>query len=219
VPKPKPAVAPCGTITVLAGINGAGKSSVAGAFLRASGGDYYNPDEFTRTLLRQNPGIAPAEANSLAWTQGKERLERAIADGTDFAFETTLGANTISALLLQAARADMAVKIFFVGLASVEHHLRRVSARVASGGHDIPEGKIRERWENSRLNIIRLLPYLDEFVLWDNSAEADFVTTAPRPVLLLHIQDGAIIAPKNLARTPEWAKPIVAAAIKQLGSD
>ncbi len=214
---PEPAAAPRGTITVLAGINGAGKSSVAGAFVRASGGDYYNPDEFTRTLIRQNPGIDPAEANSLAWLQGKERLERALTEGTDFVFETTLGANTITALLLRAASEGMAVNVCFVGLASVEHHLRRVAARVASGGHDIPEKKIRERWETSRLNLIRLLPHLTEFVLWDNSAEADLTTLAPRPVLLLRIQAEAITAPPDLSRTPQWAKPIVAAAIKHFG--
>lgn len=216
---PKPAAALRGTLTVLAGIDGAGKSSVAGAFLRALAGDYYNPDEFTRALIRQNPGIAPAEANPLAWTQGKERLERAIAHGTDFAFETTLGANTITALLLRAAGEGMAVKVCFVGLASVEHHLRRVAARVASGGHDIPEGKIRERWHNSRLNLIRLLPHLAELVLWDNSAEVEVENTAPRPVLRLHVQDGAITAPKDLTSTPEWAKPIVAAAIKHPGAN
>ncbi|MEO7414806.1 MAG: AAA family ATPase [Opitutaceae bacterium] len=214
---PELAAAPRGTITVLAGINGAGKSSVAGAFLRASGGDYYNPDEFTRTLIRQNPAIDPTEANSLAWIQGKERLEGAIAEGTDFAFETTLGANTISALLLRAASEGMAVKICFVGLASVEHHLRRVAARVRAGGHDIPEKKIRERWENSRLNLIRLLPHLAEFVLWDNSTEANFTRTAPQPVLVLHVKDGRIGAPEDLAGTPEWAKPIVAASYKHFG--
>ena len=35
----KTASAPCGTITVLAGVNGAGKSSVAGAYIRAAGGE------------------------------------------------------------------------------------------------------------------------------------------------------------------------------------
>jgi len=211
---PDPAATPRGIITVLAGVNGAGKSSVTGAFLRGAGGDYYNPDEVTREIVHRNPGIDPAAANSLAWTQGRERLERAIADGTDFAFETTLGASTISKLLLRAASEGMAVKICFVGLASVEHHLRRVAARVASGGHDIPEKKIRERWQNSRLNLIRLLPHLAEFVLWDNSAEADFARTLPAPVLLLHVIHGKITAPKDLTATPEWAKPIVAAALK-----
>ena len=203
-----------GIITVLAGVNGAGKSSIAGACIRAAGGDYYNPDEFTRSLLRSNPGLDPAEANSLAWTRGKELLEHAIAEDTDFVFETTLGANTIPRLLAGAAKNGMAVKIFFVGLASVEHHLRRVAARVASGGHDIPEAKIRERWENSRLNLVRLLPHLTELIVWDNSAEADIATGAPAPVLLLHLRHGKILAPKKLASTPEWAKPIVAAALK-----
>lgn len=211
---PDPAAPPRGTLTVLAGVNGAGKSSVAGAFLRSAGGDYYDPDEFTQKIIRRTPGIDPAQANALAWTQGKEHLERAIAEGTDFAFETTLGANTISTLLVRAAKAGMTVKICFVGLDSVECHLRRVADRVASGGHDIPEKKIHERWHNSRLNIIRLLPYLTELVLWDNSAESDFDRTPPAPVLLLHVERGTITEPKNLAATPEWAKPIVAAALK-----
>ena len=208
-----PNPAPRGTITVLAGVNGAGKSSVIGSFIRQVGGDYYNPDEATRELLRKNPGLAPITANGLAWSVGKERLERAIAEGTDFVFETTLGANTITQLLLRATREGMAVKICFVGLASVQHHLRRVATRVAAGGHDIPEAKIRERWENSRLNIIRLLPHLAEFVLWDNSAEASGTAAPPAPVLLLHFVAGKITAPKDLSTTPEWAKPIVAAAL------
>jgi predicted ABC-type ATPase len=211
---PKAAPSPRGTITVLAGINGAGKSSVAGAYIRQAGGDYYNPDEFTRSLLAQNPGLDPAEANSLAWTRGKELLEHAITTGRDFVLETTLGANTIPRLLTRAAEDGMAVKIYFVGLASLAHHLRRVAARVSDGGHDIPEAKIRERWENSRLNLITLLPHLAELMVWDNSAEADGSTGAPSPVLLLHLRAGKIVAPKNLSTTPAWAKPIVAAALK-----
>jgi predicted ABC-type ATPase len=199
---------------VLAGVNGAGKSSVAGAYLRAAGGDYFNPDEFTRSLLRQNPTLDPAEANALAWMRGKECLEHAIVEGTDFVFETTLGATTIPRLLARATKDGLALKIYFVGLASVEHHLRRVAARVAVGGHDIPEAKIRERWENSRLNLIRLLPHLAELMVWDNSIEADLGTGAPAPILVVHLRQGTLLAPQNLSATPTWAKPIVAAALK-----
>jgi predicted ABC-type ATPase len=203
-----------GIITVLAGVNGAGKSSIAGSFIRQAGGDYYNPDEFTRSLLHQNPGLDPAEANSLAWLRGKELLEHAVAAGTDFVFETTLGARTIPQLLARAAREGMAVKIFFVGLESVEHHLRRVTARVADGGHDIPEAKIRERWENSRLNVIRLLPDVVELMVWDNSVEVKLARTSPEARLLLHVVRGKVTAPKDLSGTPAWAKPIVAAALR-----
>jgi hypothetical protein len=51
-------------------------------------------------------------------------------------------------------------------------------------------------------------------MVWDNSAEADFATRAPAPILLLHLREGKILAPKNLTATPAWAKPIVAAACK-----
>ena len=38
-------------ITVLAGVNGAGKSSIGGAGLRENGADYFNPDEVARVLM------------------------------------------------------------------------------------------------------------------------------------------------------------------------
>lgn len=211
---PKRAARSRGTITVLAGVNGAGKSSVAGAMLRRLGADYYNPDEFTRQILARHPGMNPQEANSRAWFHGKTGVEHAISAGRDFVFETTLGATTITALLKQAASGGMQVKIWFVGLDTVEHHLRRVASRVAAGGHDIPSVKIRARWESSRLNLIRLMPHLAELMLWDNSAEADFSKTAPAPILRLHLKAGMIVAPSDLSTTPEWAKPLVAAALK-----
>jgi predicted ABC-type ATPase len=43
---------------VLAGINGAGKSSIGGAMIRASGADYFNPDEAARDLIAANPWSA-----------------------------------------------------------------------------------------------------------------------------------------------------------------
>ena len=52
-------------ITVLAGTNGAGKSSIAGTRLREAGGAYFNPDEETRRILTANPGMALGEANGL----------------------------------------------------------------------------------------------------------------------------------------------------------
>ena len=56
---------------VLAGVNGAGKSSIGGAAIRAAGGEYYNPDEAARALMAANPGLGQTEANAAAWQQGK----------------------------------------------------------------------------------------------------------------------------------------------------
>ena len=90
-------------IHVIAGVNGAGKSSIGGATVRRFGGEYYNPDEAARTLMAANPALTQAAANSAAWHAGVRLLKQAIEQRLDFAFETTLGGNTITRLLIQAA--------------------------------------------------------------------------------------------------------------------
>ena len=108
------------------------------------------------------------------------------------------------------------MKVWFVGLSSPEQHIARVRARVASGGHDIPEAKIRERWDGSRRNIIALMPYLTELMVYDNSRERDPITgEIPPPRLLLYWEHGEIAGPsvEELRATPEWAVPIVSRAL------
>lgn len=202
-------------IYVLAGTNGAGKSSIGGAMLHEAGADYFNPDEAARRIRSADPGVTQAEANSAAWHQGRRLLERAIADRLDFAFESTLGATTIPALLASAASRGIEIRVWYVGLTSPELHIARVHARVAKGGHDIPEADIRRRWETGRLNVIRLLPALTELRVYDNSGDADpHAGAAPAPVLLLHVRRRRIVAPRDLSATPAWAKPLVAAALR-----
>lgn len=200
---------------VLAGTNGAGKSSVAGEMVRSAGADYFNPDEAARQILAANPGISQPEANSAAWHQGRRLLERAIAERLDFTFESTLGGNTIPALLERAAAAGVEIRVWYVGLSSPELHLQRVRARVGKGGHDIPEPTIRARFDASRRNLIHLLPSLAALRVYDNSVEADpDDSQAPRPLLVLHLDRGRIVDDCDLARTPAWARPIVAAAMR-----
>lgn len=208
-------------IFVLAGVNGAGKSSVGGAMLVEHGLDWYNPDRFARELVAAL-GIDIADANGRAWEHGRARLEAAIDGGRNFAFETTLGARTIPDLLARAALSHD-VSMIFCGLASPELHLRRVRARVLRGGHDIPEAKIRERWTASRANLIRLLPHLARLQVFDNSAEAAPGEEIDDPVLVLEVIGGRVTypAPEDaaaLAATPAWARAIVQAAIEQARS-
>jgi predicted ABC-type ATPase len=202
------------SIYVLAGTNGAGKSSVAGAALRKGGADYFNPDEVTRDHLAAHPGITLETANSWAWTEGTRLLERAIVERRDFTFETTLGGNTITALLERAVESGLHVHVWYVGLDSPELHLARVRARVAKGGHDIPEAKIRERYDRSRTNLVRLLPKLNSLHLYDNSEEGDPAREGPKPKLILHVGDGRILESCPLDEVPHWAKLIVEAAVQ-----
>ncbi|HXJ22911.1 MAG TPA: zeta toxin family protein [Polyangia bacterium] len=206
-------------IDVLAGTNGAGKSSIGGAMIRQKGENYFNPDEAARSLMTANPGLTQTQANAEAWQQGKRLLERAIDEGLDFAFETTLGGNTISDLLAKAIAVGIEVRIWYAGLSSPELHIARVTARVARGGHPIPDKDIYRRFERGRENLIKLLPGLTALWIFDNTADADPATgTAPKPVLVLHMEGVKIVGPGDLSATPEWAKPIVAAAMKAAAS-
>jgi predicted ABC-type ATPase len=204
-----------GRISVLAGANGAGKSSIAGQVVRGEGGQYFNPDQAARRILEVSPALTPAEANALAWREGVERLRAAIEGGEDYTFETALGGSTIVGLLEQAAEAGREVWVWYAGLSSPELHIRRVAARVRRGGHDIPEADIRRRYTSSQINLIRLLPRLTALAVFDNSVPADPASgQAPEPVLVLQLEGGKIVGPPDLRATPEWAKAIVAAALK-----
>jgi len=183
--------------------------------LVAEGTEYFNPDEAAARIRDANAGMSQAEAQSAAWSQGRRLLERAIAERLDFAFETTLGGNTIPALLEKAIAGAIEVRIWYVGLASPELHIQRVRARVSRGGHDIPDAKIRARYARSLLNLIRLLPDLTELRVYDNSYQADPHTGAvPKPRLLLHAKGKEILSVCDLATTPDWAKPVLLAAFK-----
>jgi len=202
------------TITVLAGVNGAGKSSIAGEFAEAHNDFYFNPDSVALKIRALHPDISAALANGHAWQIGKSLLEQAIAEKRDYRFETTLGGRSIAKLLQAAAQAGHLLHIWFCGLESPELHLRRVRARVTRGGHDIPEEKIRERWDGSRENLIRLMPSIHHLRVYDNSTEADPDSgKAPCPRLLLEIKSRKITAPADLSNAPVWAQPIIAAAI------
>ncbi len=182
---------------------------------RQSGADYFNPDEAAQRILSANPILSQVAANSAAWNEGKRLLERAIDERLNFAIETTLGGHTITALLEKAISIGIEVRIWYVGVESPELHIARVRSRVSKGGHDIPEAKIRERYIQSCWNLIRLLPKLTEVFIYDNSEEADPQTGhAPNPKLILHARTGKIVATCDLRKAPNWAKPILMAALR-----
>ncbi len=200
---------------VLAGVNGAGKSSVGGYLLEQSGLTWFNPDTFAREFMAET-GCDQSEANAAAWQEGMRRLDDAVAQRTHYAFETTLGGRTVAAKI-KAATATHDVLVWFCGLSSPEQHIARVQARVAAGGHDIPGAKIRERYPAALENLIALIPYLAHLQVYDNSAEVEPGTSIPDPILVAEMNAGRLIFPQPddvlvLERVPGWAKPLLEAA-------
>lgn len=199
-------------ISVIAGVNGAGKSSILGSHLRRDRGEYFNPDEVARSLMVRERDLPFAQASARAWSIGYEQLARAIDEGRDYTLETTLGGHSICQLLHDAIDRGEQVRIIFIGLASPELHIARVGARVRRGGHAIPEVKIRERWVSAVHNLMGLIPRCAAVRVLDNSNEDD--GSGPRPVCLFALQGDRFDSPPADAM-PDWARPLASVAMKR----
>ena len=197
-------------ITVIAGVNGAGKSSVAGASLRQAGGEYFNPDEVARQLQSEDTSLSQYDANARAWKIGYDQLVYAITHDIDYIYETTLGGNSITQRLQEAIEKGIQVRILFVGLTSPELHIERVKYRVSKGGHDIPETKIRERYVSSIHNMMCLLPGCKQVLVLDNSTPMN--GNQPTIKKLFTVNYGTITIVEQTM--PLWAKPLAATGLK-----
>lgn len=200
-------------IAAIAGVNGAGKSSVVGSLLRDRGGEYFNPDEAAQRLREQDSAISLDEANASAWKIGFGQLSQAIDGGDPYALETTLGGSSITNKLHEVIEKGRQVSIFYCGLASIDLHIARVAARVRRGGHDIPADAIRRRYESSISNLVTLVPACHRLFVVDNSAPLR--NGKPAPLVLLHLVDDQFSKPP-VADMPDWAKPIAGAALRRV---
>lgn len=199
-------------ILVAAGTNGAGKSSIVQPFIEASGGAYYNPDQYAATLIRH--GMPPSDANALAWARGYQQLCTAVEDGTAYAFETTLGGHSIAYQLMRALAFERQVVILYVGLVSPELHLQRIRDRVTRGGHDIPEDAVRRRYDDSRRNLLSFIGTRATIRVWDNSVQ----TPDGRPTLakeVFRIEHSRLRLPRGFdaQKVPGWSRPLLAQAV------
>ncbi len=202
-------------ITVLAGVNGAGKSSLLGTSLRDKDINYFNPDEIARQLMNKKFDLTQAEANGQAWMIGKRFLERAIFEENAYIFESTLGGNTITRILMEASKNGTAISIFCCGLESPELHIKRVKERVAKGGHSIPETKIRQRWLDSIENMMQLIMVCKSVSIFDNTTP--IMDSKPKPRRLFAFSGNQWVS-QPVQDMPAWARPLATAAMKRLSN-
>jgi predicted ABC-type ATPase len=154
------------TIYLIAGCNGAGKTTFAKEFLPTELKclRFLNPDEIAR-------GISPLDPQAGLFAAGRillEQFRNYIARGESFTFESTLSGRTYVALLKEAKAAGFQIEAHYLVVLSPEFAMRRVRARVAMGGHDVSEEDVRRRFFRSRENFVRCyLPLADRWVVWN----------------------------------------------------
>lgn len=152
-------------VLVFAGPNGVGKTAIAHHF--PVSGTYVNADD----LKREEYNLTDLEA-----AQQAEALRNKLLDtGEDFTFETVLSTER-NLLLMQKAKAlGYEVRCIYVLTIDENINIARVKERHASGGHDVPEDKIRSRYRKALGLIPEVAAVCDIFFLYDNSVRPTLI--------------------------------------------
>ena len=156
---------------IVAGPNGSGKSSTYDrSDVDEFGGSVWiiNPDLLT-DRLRDAEQLDRERANLAAVTRIEAWLDASIDVHQTIGVETVLSTPKYRRLVDKAKRHGFEVRLIYVFVRSAELQLERIRLRVAKGGHDVPETKVRERRERSFDQLGWFLAQADAAWIFDNS--------------------------------------------------
>lgn len=155
-------------IIIIAGPNGAGKTTFAREYLPNEAGcsDFINADLIAAGLSPFSPGMAAVRAGRLMLEEIKLRIRQM----KSFAFETTLSGRSYARRIPEWQVLGYHVTLIFLNLPNPDIALARVAARVAQGGHNVPEEVVRRRFRTGLRNFEEVYKDLvDAWNLYDNS--------------------------------------------------
>lgn len=190
------------SLVVIAGPNGSGKTTLTRtlrdhAWLREC--RYINPDE----IAQQEFGDWNSpEAVLKAARRADQSREECLANRESMAFETVFSTPGKAVFLSRAARAGYFVRLFFVGTEDPAINVRRVAERVRTGGHDVPENKIRSRYHTSINNLVNGLSWADRGYVYDNSVDS-------QPARAILRTEQGKLAKLYEGEVPEWCLEVV----------
>lgn len=153
---------------IISGCNGAGKTTASYTLLpeMLECSQYVNSDEFAKGLSPFDPGSVSVQASRLMLMRIKYLLRRK----EDFSIETTLATRSLLKMIAEAQQEGYTVTLMYFWLNSPDLAVARVKARVAAGGHNIPEETVRRRYRVGLGYFFRdYAPICDRWILADNS--------------------------------------------------
>lgn len=183
---------------VLAGGNGAGKSTFYRLYLEPKGMPFVNADVIAKHLFPDDPEAHSYDAARLA---EMERV-RLLKQGLSFCYETVFSHVSKVDFLGQAKAAGYQIILVFIHLEQSELNQARVSQRVLEGGHSVPPDKVQARIPRALENISKAMPLCDQVWFLDNSS-----SDQPYRKIAI-IKEGELV--KQSDSLPGWAKTLLA---------
>jgi predicted ABC-type ATPase len=150
---------------LLAGVNGAGKSTFFSLVPSLSKIEKINLDDTVREIGDWRDSAVVAQAGRLVLRQ----IDEYFAEGISFSQETTLCGKSIVRNINKAKELGYNVEMHYVGLDSAETAKLRVKLRVEHGGHGISDEDIERRYVKTFENLKEVLPLCDLAAIYDNS--------------------------------------------------
>ena len=130
------------------------------------------------------------------------RRTEAFEAGRSFATETVFSHPSKLALIDVAKARGYLVVVMQVGLESPDLSVARVEERVREGGHDVPEDKVRARYERGQPIIRVAVRRADRGMVFDNSA-----LNSPPKRMLVFAAGRLVEAAPHL---PRWIQAVYA---------
>jgi predicted ABC-type ATPase len=149
---------------VFGGPNGSGKSTITSELRK----------QLSFPQLYINADIIAEERNLSAYDAAveAERMRRnAIGKRLSFAMETVLSTHEKIDLMHDAKASGYEIVLIYITTQDPVINLGRVSARVAAGGHDVPEEKTLSRYERSMKLLPEAIRVADLAEVYNNSLE------------------------------------------------
>lgn len=147
-------------IIVFAGPNGSGKSTIT-QFAKVIE-PYINADEIKKAT----------NCSDLEAAQKADEMRNSLVEQNQcFTFETVLSTERNLNLLKKAKETGYFIRCIYVITANSQINIHRVKTRFENGGHDVPEDKIRTRYNRCLDLIPELIQVCDVFHLYDNTKE------------------------------------------------
>ena len=152
--------------TIIAGANGVGKTSLY-QILKSSDdlGERINTDEIVSEKGSWMDKLLQIKAGRTAMNL----LNKYISNEITFHQETTLPGNVIHKQIKKAKEKGFQIRLYYVGVESVDVSLKRVEKRVTKGGHGIDENTIRKRFAAMPDQLKTILPLCDTASFYDNT--------------------------------------------------